>query len=327
MIRHLFIAAIATAAIAFPAEAKRVARPLTPVEKVARAEVVVVGTVSAIEKETVDAARFPGDTEKTPHRIAVIKIEKGLVGAAAITHIKVGFIPPPPVDPTAPRPPIRGGRQPVDLKVGQEGVFFLIKHPGGEFYTISPMMTPLDSKEKGFKAQVLLVEKAAAALADPMKALKAEKAEDRLLAATVLLGKYRSYPENGGPTQLIKVPADESRLILKSIADADWKAAERERPERTSVVLPVGSDSPFRFPAAAAKARRGLPGHIEGCVQNLAGRSGEGFPDRAGRAEEMTSSHDFSPPRPHRRAPLDAPVGPVTITSVELKRFFARPIR
>src|SRR5690242_19828103 len=99
MTRHSLIAAVGVLAFVLPVEAKRVARPFTPVEKVARAEVVVIGTVSAIEKETVDAARFPGDTEKAPHRIAVIKIKKGLVGTKAITHIKVGFIPLPPVDP------------------------------------------------------------------------------------------------------------------------------------------------------------------------------------------------------------------------------------
>jgi len=225
MTRSLLLAAIAIAVVALPAEAKRIARPFTPIEKTALSEVVVTGTVSAIEKEMVDTIRFPGDKEKTPHRVALIKIDKALVGGGAVTHVKVGFIPPPPVDPITPRPPIRGGYQPVDLTVGQKGVFFLTQHPSGEFYSITPMMSPLSSKDENYKVQAAQVMTAAAALTDPMKALKAEKAEDRFLAAETLVMKYRSYPINGA-TELAKVPAEESQLILKAIAAADWKKTD-----------------------------------------------------------------------------------------------------
>ena len=51
MTRNLFLAAVAVAALAVPAGAKRIARPFTPVEKFARSEIVVAGKVSAIEKE------------------------------------------------------------------------------------------------------------------------------------------------------------------------------------------------------------------------------------------------------------------------------------
>ncbi len=192
MTRNLLLTAAAVAVLAIPVEAKRVARSFTPVEKFARAEIVVTGKVSAVEKEMVNAIRFPGDTEKAPHKVAVIKIDKGLIGADAVTHVKVGFIPPPPANPNA--PPVRGGFQPVYLNEGQEGLFFLTKHPSGEFYTITPMMAPLDPKAENYKAQTEQVTKAAATLADPMKALKAEKAADRVFAATALVTKYRAIP-------------------------------------------------------------------------------------------------------------------------------------
>ena len=87
MLRNFMLAAAAVLVLAVPAEAKRVIRAFGPVEKVARAEVAVTGKVSAVEKETVDAIRFPGDTEKVPHRVAVIKIDKALVGAGSVTHV------------------------------------------------------------------------------------------------------------------------------------------------------------------------------------------------------------------------------------------------
>jgi hypothetical protein len=60
-------------------------------------------------------------------------------------------------------------------------------------------------------------------LADPTKHLKAEKADDRFFAAATLLVKYRTYPEGAADVDQVKVSAEESRLILKAIADApDW---------------------------------------------------------------------------------------------------------
>lgn len=224
MTRHLLVAVVAVLGFAVPVEAKRAIRLFTPVEKVARAELVVTGKVTALEKGTVDAIRFPGDTEKVAHKVAVIKIDKGIVGGASITHVKVGFLPPPPPpDPNTPVRPGRGGFQQVDLKEGQEGVYFLTKHPSGEFYTITQTMTPLDSKAENYKAQTELIAKAAAVLADPMKALKSDKPADRYFAAMVLVTKYRAYPDFGGEMDTVKIPAEESKLILQGLAEGDWK--------------------------------------------------------------------------------------------------------
>ena len=58
-----------------------------------------------------------------------------------------------------------------------------------------------------------------------MKSLKADKADDRSFAAIMLIGKYRSYPENvaGDKVENDKVPADENKLVLKALAEANWK--------------------------------------------------------------------------------------------------------
>jgi hypothetical protein len=226
MIRYLLAAAVAACVLAIPVEAKAI-RPFTPLEKLFRAEVAVVGKVSAIEKDTIEAAPYPGVKDKQTYKVAVIKIETGLVGAANITHVKVAFIPPPPVDPNAPAvAPGRGrGYGPVHLTEGMEGLFYLSKHHSGEFYIINPIMAPTDAKADEYKAESALAKKAATALADPLKALKADKADDRSFAALVLIGKYRSYPDNtsGGKVENEKVPADESKLLLKALAEGNWK--------------------------------------------------------------------------------------------------------
>lgn len=254
MLRKLLMAAAAAAVLAVPVEAKRAIRIFTPLEKVARAEIVVTGKVSAVEKELVNAIRFAGDNEKVAHKVAVIKIDKPLVGGGSVTHVKVGFIPPPPADPSVPPRPVRGGFQAVDLKEGQEGLFFLTKHPSGEFYTITPMLAPLDPKAENYKAQVEQVTKAAAALADPMKALKAATADERFLAAAALLAKYRSYPEDGRETEIVKVPAEESKLILKALAEADWKKSDGEplNAMQTFYMLGLGEPAGWKQPQVKA---------------------------------------------------------------------------
>lgn len=231
MYRSVILAAAAALVLAAPVEAKRAVILYTPVQKLTRAEVVVVGKVTAIEKDTVDAPLYPGVKEKTAYKVAVIKVESALVGAANVTHVKVGFVPAaapaPGGDPAVPprgRPiPGRGGFGPVTLTEGQEGLFYLSKHHSADFYTINPMMAPLGAKDEGYKDQLAQVKQAAAVIADPMKGLKADKATDRLFAANVLVQKYRSYPEGGGEAEQVKIGADESKLVLKAIAEGDWK--------------------------------------------------------------------------------------------------------
>jgi hypothetical protein len=224
MIRTLLTAAAAVALFVVPTDAygKRAIRIFSPVEKVAHAEVVVTGKVASFDKDAM-LPQYPGDPNKVAHKVAVVKIEKGLLGAGDMKEVKIAFIAPPKADPKAPPVrPLRGGFAQVNLAEGQEATFFLTKHIGGDYYTITPMLAPLDPKAEEYKAQAEVVAKATAAIADPMKALKAAKAEDRFLAATAILTKYRSYPQDGRETTTAKVPADETRLILKGLLEGDW---------------------------------------------------------------------------------------------------------
>ncbi|MBN9122334.1 MAG: hypothetical protein J0I06_24875 [Planctomycetes bacterium] len=218
----LVLSAVSAVLLAVPASAKRVVRPFSPVEKLVLAETVVIGKVTAIEKDTVNTAPAPG-AEKVAHQIAVIKVESGLVGAANVTHIKVGFVPPARGEPPAIGPGrFGGGFGPVVLTEGLEGLFYLTRHHTGEFYTAPAMLTPATTGDAGYKGEVAFVKKAAVVLADPVKALKADKADARAFAAAVLARKYGSYPISGGAFETEKVSREESALILKALAEGDW---------------------------------------------------------------------------------------------------------
>ena len=211
------------------APAKRAAAP-NPIQRAFQAEVVVVGKVSAIEKETVEAAESPG-AAKIAHTIAVVKVDESISGAANLTHVKVGFVP---ADPNAPR---RGG--PAALAVNQEALFFLSKHPSGQFYAFNWMSSPVDATAENYKATIASVKKAFEVVSDPAKALKAEKPDARAFAASVLVIKNRTVP-NGGEVGIEKMSVEESHRILAAFAESDWAKYDPILPAPASVFYMLG---------------------------------------------------------------------------------------
>jgi len=238
MRRYLLAASVALAAIVVADNAasgmKIAMRP--PAQRAISAEVVIVGKVTAIEKETVDAIQYANAKDKIAFKVAVVKIQTNLAGADNMTHIKIGFVPPPPPAPSVQPVPIqpggpavvpirpRPGLQSPVLKEGQEMLFFLVKHPSANFYVMARMSPPIDVTTDAGKKDLESVKKVTELLADPMKGLKSDKADVRTDTAAALVMKYRSFPEFGGEVDQVAIGAEESKLILQILADADWKA-------------------------------------------------------------------------------------------------------
>lgn len=216
----------------------------TPMQRALSADVVVVGKVTAIEKETVDAQPFPEAANKVAHKVAVVKVETPIAGADNLAHLKVGFVPPAKFDPAAPPPPAAfarvQGRGPAvpELKEGQEYVFFLKRHPDGGFFVIPNLSPPIDLTEPPAKKEVEAITAGLALLADAAKNLKADNPEVRYQTAALLLGKYRSYPDFAPQVEPVPIPAEESRLILKGLLAGDWTKTDRDAP--TNVFYSLG---------------------------------------------------------------------------------------
>ena len=241
MRRILFAAAVAAVAlIASPAVALRIAMPIqNTTQKTVQSDAVVVGKVTEIEKEEVEVTPHQGATDKAKMKVAVIKVETGLVGAKNVTHVKVlmpGAAAEQPGEPGIGRPgigrPIRpgiGGFGPVTLKDGDEGLFFLAKHPtAANYYTISAGNNPIPAKDEKYKEELTKVKAVVAVVADPLTALKAEKPADRLTAAATLVQKYRRGLNV--PAKEVAIPTEETKAILKTLLEADWTAADKPTP-------------------------------------------------------------------------------------------------
>src|SRR5438132_4746456 len=90
-------------------------------ERVALADLIALGKVTAIEDALVEASplvKIPGVTKKVSYRIAVVAIDKPLLGTEDGKRIRVGFLPPAENDGKPGRGAARFAR--VELKTSQE---------------------------------------------------------------------------------------------------------------------------------------------------------------------------------------------------------------
>jgi hypothetical protein len=221
-------------------------------ERVSAATAIVIGKVTGIEKDTVEARPFNGAGQKSAYQIASVKIVKALRGAKGLTDIRVGFLKQGAVAPQ----PIRGGRvlkrgqlqttRPVvrpypyqpSLTEGQEGLLFLNKHFQADFYVMVGYQGFINKeKNAAFDKDVELVKRCLKLLDKPVAGLKSKDAADRLLAATMLIGRYRTPAGIKVAYRSEPIDAEESKLILAALAEADWTRNDPQMGMQTWVLF------------------------------------------------------------------------------------------
>ncbi len=209
-----------TSAVA-PARALMIAPPSLP-ERVATSRLIVVGKVTGFGPRLIKAELFKGDTREL--QIANLQVSESVLGKAD-KKIEVGFFPPAAAPGGGGRPirPIR--RFPtVQLKQDQEVLLFLTKHPTKDIYLATNYYDVVSKTDNpGFARELDTVKKYAKLLGKPMDGLKSKDADERFLTAAMLIARYRTPPAGGGKFETKEVPAEESKLILTALADADWK--------------------------------------------------------------------------------------------------------
>jgi hypothetical protein len=229
------VALACLAALVTAGTAKSMAIRIQPVsERISTADCVVLGKVTAIEKKSVGARSFPGAIDKAEYKIAVVHIEKAFVGAKGLTEIRVGFIAPaqPQIQPRGGkvgggiRPHIRPIGRPFfqpSLTKGQEGLFLLNKHFEEPFYIMGFGGAVNKQNNPNFKNDLEMVKRCVKLLEKPTAGLKAKDPSERLLTASLLISRYRTAkPTLNGKFETKPIDAEESKLILTTLAEADW---------------------------------------------------------------------------------------------------------
>lgn len=218
------------------AAAKRIAIPVPPKPGVqaSQAEVIVVGKVVEIEKDTVDVSPFKGapKDQKVSYKVAVLKISEGLMGTTGITQLRIGF--PADAAPATDRnnAPARGRFGPIALSLNDEGCFFLNKHHDGDFYVLPNLGGVLAKKDDTFTKSLDEVKAVVKALEGPVAALQAKDKGERLAAAQALFTHYRGR-QMAGPAKEEALPAEVTKLLLAALAEMPWQSADATQPSRS----------------------------------------------------------------------------------------------
>jgi hypothetical protein len=206
--------------------------PAKPGVLAGQADIVVIGKVVEVEKDTVEATPYKGapKEQKMSYKIAVLKIEESIIGGKGLTQFRVGFPEGASAGPGTPAGPPGGPvvrplpvrMAPVALTAGQEGCFFLSRHHDGDFYIIANngMAPPLNKKADNYAKDLEEVKKVAKMIEDPVPALKAKDLEERFRAAQILLQRYQT-PR--GSTTREAIPDEENKLILALLQELPWQ--------------------------------------------------------------------------------------------------------
>ena len=205
-------------------------------QRVARADAVVIGKVTALAEKTEKADMFKGDDREM--QITTVKVEEAVLGKKTQT-IKVAFFPP-----SAPanvgggiriRPGF--GRGSVQLTKDQESMFFLTKHPTKKNLYVVQQYFEVVTKtgNEGFANERDEARKYAQVLKEAKTILASKDATLPFESGMMLVTRYRSAP--AGVTKTEAVPADESKKILTALAKADWKTVA----PRFNAISPMGT--------------------------------------------------------------------------------------
>jgi hypothetical protein len=209
IMRHVYLGGLAAlAGLVFlnPTLSARVARPAPVPLRVARADCVFVGKVVSVADRTVT-------TKEGTFRVAVVKVEDGLLGTKGAKEIKVGFNPP------------QGRRPGANLVPGTVACFFLTRIPGQDLKVARMYGDVLTRDDGNFAMEVDKARRAVRLLEKSNEGLKSKKPEERFLTAGLLITRYRT-PRGAGKTAPVD-PA-QSKLILEALAGADWTRYDPE---------------------------------------------------------------------------------------------------
>jgi len=206
--RRLFALVVLLLA-ALPAVADRIAPPRPqPLIAAATSDAVVVGTITAIEADPVKAIPHPGAKEEIEYRVLVVKIDEGLCGVKNLTQVRVAL--------TADQ--LNSSHR--AMKEDAKFLFYLAQHHTTNLYVLRAEHPSVNMTDRMADEMLRRAKVATTAIADPTKALKAEAKADRVLAACALAAHYQRSLTVA--SQEVERPADESKLLLETLAEGDW---------------------------------------------------------------------------------------------------------
>jgi len=180
----------------------------SPLARFALADCVVAGEIIQYEEDAVQAWPAAGAKQKSEYRVALIKVFQAVKGDE-VTYIRLGLLPH------------------QVIPIGYKGCFFLHDHGQEAFYV---MQTTYDysiglENNPGFGKQMDQFQYWGRLMNDPIAGLQSKSPIDRMTTAALMISRYRTadpFGTNEAQAKPQPINATESRLILETLADADW---------------------------------------------------------------------------------------------------------
>lgn len=209
------------------------AAPPWPIHlRMAVADCTFTGTVVKLEPGTTSALRYPAAKQKIEYQTAIVKVDRAFRGMHGRKQIRIGYY------------QVRGSggvpryRLPV---VGEKALFFLKNRPDVKFFPMSfwsDFVRAGTPKDPGWLKTLAEVEKFAKLLETPMQGLKSTNAAVAEQTAAMLVMRYRT--PQPGPRKEVAIDATESRLILQTLLNANWKMRSRTYDSPQSLFYRLG---------------------------------------------------------------------------------------
>jgi hypothetical protein len=213
MHRCFAVASLMVLALGATALARAIAPPAIT-QRLAVADIVVMGRVNGVEDMDIEAVLVPGATKQMA-RVAQVTVTEILQGPKDLKDIRVAF-------PAKPAGAVKSYPT-VDLQTGREYLLLLRKDKDGKFYICQTLSDALEraAGNANFDKELTQVKRCLKLLADPAAALKSKDNEERLLTASLLIQKYRL--NNTGMDKQEPIDAELSKQILTVLKDTeDW---------------------------------------------------------------------------------------------------------
>jgi hypothetical protein len=218
-----------------------VAPPPPLSDRLAAADVVVVGKIIRLEDGETTILPYKNSPKKTTYRIAVLKVTEAIKGAKGNESLRLAFVAGARGKGIRPKGPVFG----MSFKVGQDGLFYLTRHFQEPFYLTPRYYDFVSSQNANFRQDMDLVRFARKQGSNVVAGLESKDRQERFYAAALLIQRYRTFRGGSGKTE--KVDARESRLILNALADADWDMDGQMTPWTIFLQLGLKSEDGWEF--------------------------------------------------------------------------------
>jgi hypothetical protein len=241
----ILLAGVVGLLVVGPARALVVAPPPPLSDRLAQADVVVLGKIVGMEKDEVTFLPYKNAPKKTTYRIALLKVAEVIKGAKAQETLRLGFVAllAPKSGGGVIRP--KGVRFGLTFKVGDEGLFYLTRHFQEPLFLTPRYYDFVSGQNPNFPQDMDLVRCAMKLGTQLVAGLESKDRQERFYAAGLLIQRYRTF--RGGTGKFEPIDARESRLILAALSEADWDMDGQMTPWTLFLQLGVKKEDGWEF--------------------------------------------------------------------------------